>query len=79
MRLFVGEPNAPSDAELDAAKAEMKRLLTLLVNSGGSDLHLRVGRAPILRKDGQLVPEDSPVIEEPQIRAMLRSTMRPEE
>lgn len=75
MRSCVGEPNAPSDAELDAAQAEMKRLLTLLVDSGGSDLHLRVGHPPILRKDGQLVREDGPAIEEPQLRAMLRSTM----
>ena len=71
----MGKPSEPTNAELDAAQAEMKRLLTLLVNSGGSDLHLRVGHPPILRKDGQLVREDGPAIEGKQLQAMLKSTM----
>lgn len=74
----MGKPNAPTNAELDAAQAEMKRLLTLLVDSGASDLHLRVGHPPILRKDGQLIRQDGPTMEAPQLRAMLRSTMPPE-
>ena len=71
----MDEPDAPDTPEVVAARAEMDRLLTLLVNSGGSDLHLRVGQPPILRKDGQLVREDGPGMEEPQLRAMLMSTM----
>lgn len=71
------EPAAPDTPEVVAARAEMDRLLMLLVSSGGSDLHLRVGQPPILRKDGQLVREDSPPMEEPQLRAMLLSTMAP--
>ena len=77
MRPLVHEPAAPDTPEVVAARAEMDRLLMLLVNSGGSDLHLRVGQPPILRKDGQLVREDSPPMEEPQLRAMLLSTMAP--
>ncbi len=75
----MGKSNAPTNAEFAAAEAEMKRLLTLLVKSGGSDLHLRVGHPPILRKDGQLVREDGPVMEAPELQAMLKSTMPPEE
>jgi Tfp pilus assembly pilus retraction ATPase PilT len=56
----VHESAAPDTPEVVAARAEMDHLLTLLVNSGGSDLHLRVGQPPILRKDGQLVREDAP-------------------
>ena len=69
------KPAAPNDAELVAARDEMDRLLTLLLASGGSDLHLRVGHPPILRKDGQLVREDAPCLEEAQLHAMLLSTM----
>jgi len=77
MRSLVHEPAAPDSPEVVAARAEMDRLLMLLVNSGGSDLHLRIGQPPILRKDGQLVREDAPPMDEPQLRAMLLSTMAP--
>ena len=77
MRSLVDETTASDAPEIVAARAEMDRLLTLLVKSGGSDLHLRVGQPPILRKDGQLVREDSAHMEEPQLRAMLLSTMAP--
>ena len=77
MRSIVDEAAASDAPEIIAARAEMDRLLTLLVNSGGSDLHLRVGQPPILRKDGQLVREDSAHMEEQQLRAMLLSTMAP--
>ena len=43
MRSFVDDPAAPDTPEILAARAEMDRLLTLLLDSGGSDLHLRVG------------------------------------
>ena len=75
MSSLVGEPAAPDTPEILAAREEMDRLLTLLVNSGGSDLHLRVGQPTILRKDGQLIREDSPCMEEAQLHAMLKSTM----
>ena len=70
-------PATPDSSEVVAAKADMDRLLTLLVNSGGSDLHLRVGQPPILRKDGQLVREESASMQEPQLSAMLMATMAP--
>ena len=68
-------PTAPGVAELAAARAEMDRLLRLLLDSGGSDLHLRVGHPPILRKDGQLVREEGRGMEEAEVHAMLLSTM----
>ena len=75
MSSLVGEPAAPDTPEILAAREEIDRLLTLLVSSGGSDLHLRVGQPPILRKDGHLIREDSPCMEEAQLHAMLKSTM----
>ena len=69
------KPTAPSASKLAAAGEEMDRLLKLLLDSGGSDLHLRVGHPPILRKDGQLVREDGPDLGEAKAYAMLLSTM----
>ena len=75
MSSLLEKPAAPGAPELAAAGAEMGRLLTLLLESGGSDLHLRVGHPPILRKDGQLVREDGPDLDEAKLYAMLLSTM----
>jgi len=75
MSSLLDKPTAPGASDLAAAGAEMGRLLTLLLESGGSDLHLRVGQPPILRKDGQLVREDGPALDEVKLYAMLLSTM----
>ena len=37
-----------------SAKAAMEKLLRMLVDQGGSDLHMRVGEPPILRKSGEM-------------------------
>jgi twitching motility protein PilT len=43
----VGDPESEHQA--------MERLLRLLVDAGGSDLHMRVGEPPILRNSGEMV------------------------
>jgi twitching motility protein PilT len=75
MTSLLDKPTAPGATELAAARLEMDRLLRLLLDSKGSDLHLRVGHPPILRKDGQLVREAGPGLEESKVHAMLLSTM----
>ncbi len=65
-------------AELkDPAKArvEMERLLRLLVETGGSDLHLRVTEPPILRKSGEMDRIEGPKMTDPQLTALLQSIM----
>ncbi|HEY5490618.1 MAG TPA: type IV pilus twitching motility protein PilT [Gemmatimonadaceae bacterium] len=42
------------------AKVQMEKLLRLLVEVGGSDLHLRVGEPPIIRKSGEMTRVDGP-------------------
>jgi twitching motility protein PilT len=59
------------------ARAEIDRLLAALVNSGGSDLHLRVGEPPILRIEGVLVRQDGPPLEADRLQAMHESIMIP--
>jgi twitching motility protein PilT len=46
---------APTGAPVaDQARTRMDQLLTLLTSSGGSDLHLRVGEPPTLRRNGEM-------------------------
>ena len=53
----------------------MDRLFRRLVESGGSDLHLRSGSIPLIRKDGVLVRLDEPAQADARIDLLLRSIM----
>ncbi len=70
-------PHAGRDA--DADRAQLDELLRLLVRSGGSDLHLRVGEPAILRKDGALDREEGSTFGVDQLRSMLESIMPPKD
>lgn len=59
------------------AHAEIDRLLRMLVESGASDLHLRVGEPPIIRLDGVLIRQDGPPMEADRVQAMHESIMIP--
>jgi twitching motility protein PilT len=56
----------------------MERLLRRLVESGGSDLHLRSDAIPLLRKDGELLRLDEPPVDGRRLEQLLRSVMTPE-
>ena len=43
----------------------------LLVQKGGSDLHLKVGRPPLMRIKGELLPTEYPVIGKEEIKKLL--------
>ena len=69
-------PASPvSDAELAEARQDMDRLFRRLVESGGSDLHLRTKAIPLIRKDGMLVRLDEPALDAARIELLLRSIM----
>ena len=58
----------------DKARMAMEELLRKLVTEGGSDLHLRVGEPPILRKHGEMVRiEGQEKLTGDQIEALLLS------
>ena len=68
--------NADSEPGDSTFKAELETLLRRLVQQGGSDLHLRVGEPPILRKDGEMHRlTDEPVMENHRLEIMLRTIM----
>jgi twitching motility protein PilT len=75
----TGGPAAPSrgSSEVAAAKGEVEELLKLLVDSKGSDLHLRTGSPPLLRRDGELRAENRPPFTSERLEAMLQSVMLP--
>jgi len=55
----AGAPGDVPDAQTAAgdpgsAKIAMEKLLRMLVEHGGSDLHMRVGEPPIVRKSGEM-------------------------
>jgi len=68
-------PQAPTQApsgtsrgvQISSAKPsnpiDLNQILILLVNNGGSDLHLSVGAAPMIRKSGKMVAiENAPIL-----------------
>ncbi|HEX3158570.1 MAG TPA: type IV pilus twitching motility protein PilT [Gemmatimonadaceae bacterium] len=58
------------------ARNAMEALLRVLAEAGGSDLHLRCGEPPMLRKDGELVRlEAHATLENGPLEAMLFSIM----
>ncbi len=65
-----------STVPTEEAKVEIDALLTLLVQKGGSDLHLRVGEPPVIRLHGEMMRiEGKRPIEDEMLRAMLFAIM----
>jgi twitching motility protein PilT len=59
----------------DRARMAMDRLLRLLVERKGSDLHLRVGEPPIIRASGELERLDEPPLTGDALEAMIVAIM----
>jgi twitching motility protein PilT len=54
---------------------KIEELLRILIQKGGSDLHLKVNRPPMMRIKGELFASDYPVISKDEIKAMLHSIL----
>ncbi|HUO51259.1 MAG TPA: type IV pilus twitching motility protein PilT [Gemmatimonadaceae bacterium] len=68
--------NADSEPSDGSYKEQIEALLRRLVKQGGSDLHLRVGEPPILRKDGEMRRlTDEPALDNQRLEVMLRTIM----
>jgi twitching motility protein PilT len=56
-------------------RAVLDQLLTMMVQKGASDLHLRVGEPPILRHHGEMARQEGPPLTDEQLFSMIRSIM----
>jgi twitching motility protein PilT len=72
-------PGAAKGPDLAEARGQMDGLLRLLVESGASDLHLRSGQPPLLRRQGDLSREQSEPIPAERLETLLASIMEPRE
>lgn len=66
---------APPAVDLAAPRARIETLFRTLASRGGSDLHLRAGRPPIVRESGGLVSLEEPPLSAEDIELLLRSIM----
>ena len=55
--------------------AEMNELLQIVVEENASDLHITVGKPPVIRLDGRLIPlDEEPLVSEDTERLMRSIT-----
>ena len=59
------------------AMPELERLLRKMIEGGASDLHLLVGRPPLLRTRGELVPMDEPPLTRASSEAIITEILAP--
>ena len=74
----AGRPGR-SEAEVRELRSTMDALFRRLVESGASDLHLRTGEVPILRRNGELVRLEGEPLSAERLDGMLTSIMEPRE
>jgi twitching motility protein PilT len=70
---------AAKGPDLAEARGAMEALLRLLVEAEASDLHLRSGEPPLLRRHGELVREPSAALPGERLEALLLGIMSPRE
>jgi twitching motility protein PilT len=58
-----------------ASKVAIDEVLRDLVQRGGSDLHLKAGRPPMMRISSDLLPSSFPVLDEADVNAILRGVL----
>jgi len=74
-------PRADEGAATDAASTTMdfKAVLQAMVARDGSDLHLKVGRPPTFRVNGELEPMDHPALKPEDLKRLAEQLMTPKQ
>jgi len=70
-------PPAPKSAAPTASGFDYKAVLQHMIQSGASDLHLKVGRPPTLRVDGHMISMDQPALKQEDLRSLAEQIMAP--
>jgi len=71
----VGKAAAPAAAH----NYNFKVVLQTMVQQGGSDLHLKIGRPPTMRLNGELVPMDLPPLKPEDLRSIGEQIIPPKQ
>jgi twitching motility protein PilT len=71
------QPAQPGSAAPAAGAFNFKAILQQMVQQGASDLHLKVGRPPTLRVQGDLVPLDLPSMRPEDVKSLSEQVMTP--
>ncbi|MBX3173024.1 MAG: PilT/PilU family type 4a pilus ATPase [Gemmatimonadaceae bacterium] len=83
----MAEPKAAPAAAAAAPKAaapaappyNFKAVLQNMVQGGGSDLHLKIGRPPTMRLNGELVPMELPALKPEDLRSIGEQIIPPKQ
>ena len=54
---------------------EIQQLFEEMIETASSDLHLKVGRPPLMRTDGELKPTDHPELTEDDVKHLAYSVL----
>jgi len=69
--------NPVSQAPAPAGGINFKGVLQELIRRNGSDLHLKVGRPPTIRVDGELIPIEHPSLKPEDLKVLAEQLMTP--
>jgi len=72
-----GTPSAQRTAAPGAKPFDYKAVLQNMIQNNASDLHLKVGRPPTLRVDGQMISLDSEPLKQEDLRSLAEQIMAP--
>src|SRR5882762_7205050 len=73
----TGEPASPGPTPAAAAGINFKAGLQEMIRRNGSDLHLKVGRPPTVRTDGELEPLQHAPMRPEDLKALAEQLMTP--
>jgi len=79
-RATIAPPqSAPAGAAAAPVAFNFKAVMQRMVQQGASDLHLKVGRPPTLRVDGELLPLEQPPLRPEDLKSLAEQVMTPKQ
>jgi twitching motility protein PilT len=78
-KTVAAAPAAAAPGTAPAAPYNFKLVLQTMAQQGGSDLHLKIGRPPTMRLNGELVPMDLPSLKPEDLRSIGEQIIPPKQ
>ena len=76
-KLTPPPPRTAAPSSHSSGTFDYKSVLQHMIQANASDLHLKVGRPPTLRVDGQMVNLDMPALKQEDLRSLAEQIMAP--